>query len=524
MNKNKSFYLLVLGTIIIAFVLGIPLLGRSLGLQQVRLPQSEYAQQCLSSSFYTVNQPSGYTFSKNCAVVNAQIYQNDSRYTFFNIPVGQSNSSYIQTPNVGIKEDLNLTWSVDITAPSTIYLLTRKIPSVTAPLPAWITNEYTKITPNEFTGTNLNTYLLRKNNDGLLGVYDIWIRSGGPSTGHVTFSAASTPNNVAYSMYIVMLKPILQVTPIPTTSATPIDTSLPTASPTPRPSSGSSDPIIAAAGDLVPAVCTPASCGAAYLTSNLIFNQLKPSAVLLLGDIQYENGSLSLFNASFLPSWGRFNNITYPAPGNHEYGTPGASGYFQYYATNGNQTVKSKLDPQKGYYSYDIGTWHMISLNSNCAAAGGCNAQSPQYAWLENDLKTHPNKCTLAYWHHPRYSSGHDGNNIPLISQYIPFWNVLHANKADVILNGHSHNYERFAPQDGQSNSVPTGIREFVVGTGGKNFTGWWTATPIKNSEIRDNTHFGVLKMALHPTSYDWEFLPVTGSAGFIDKGTSACN
>ena len=177
----------------------------------------------------------------------------------------------------------------------------------------------------------------------------------------------------------------------------------------------------------------------------------------------------------------------------------------------------------KGYYSFDIGSWHLIALNSECgrvdrgAAASGCAAGSPQESFLRSDLATHPSSCTLAYWHSPRFNSGFRGNR----PETQPFWEALRQAGADVVLNGDAHHYERFAPQDPSGNSDLAGIREFVVGTGGAFFTNWSSVKP--NSEVRQNTTFGVLALTLRPTSYEWRFLPEAGQT-FTDSGGGLCH
>ena len=156
-------------------------------------------------------------------------------------------------------------------------------------------------------------------------------------------------------------------------------------------------------------------------------------------------------------------------------------------------------------------------VNSNCAAAGGCDVGSPQYQWLADDLRANPRTCTLAAWHHPRWSSGHDGNNVFMQ----PIWNLFYDNGGDLVLSGHSHDYERFAPIDGSGSvNVSDGMRSFVVGTGGAFFTGIGTA--VAGSQVRQNTTFGVLRLTLHPSSYDWRFLPEAGRT-FADSGTQDC-
>ena len=287
------------------------------------------------------------------------------------------------------------------------------------------------------------------------------------------------------------------------------------------------DPVIAAAGDIA---CDPtdvnfqggngtsANCRQKY-TSDLLVNA-NPAAVLALGDNQYFCGGYQAFHQSYDLSWGRLKAITHPVVGNHEYLVAGgtgcsmanaaAAGYFQYFgAAAGN--------PGQGYYSYDIGAWHLIALNSNCTDAGGCAPGTPQGNWLEADLTAHPNSCVLAYWHIPLFSSGgRQANNSKT------FWQALYNHHADLILNGHDHIYERFAPQTsaGVADAVQ-GIRQFTVGTGGADHT---TITVIAaNSQLRNTDTYGVLMLTLHPTSYDWQFVPEAGKT-FTDSGSATCH
>jgi chitodextrinase len=244
------------------------------------------------------------------------------------------------------------------------------------------------------------------------------------------------------------------------------------------------------------------------------------SAVLDLGDNQYYCGGYQAFLQSYDPSWGRVKDITHPAVGNHEYLTSGgtdcnaanagAAGYFKYFGAAAGQ-------PGHGYYSFDMGTWHIIALNSNCGDAGGCSASSPQGVWLANDLKTHTNVCTLAFWHIPLFSSGGRANN-----NSKAFWQQLYDNNSDLILSAHDHTYERFAPQTPAGTLDNTrGIREFIVGTGGANHTS--IVSVAANSEVRNADTFGVLELTLHPASYDWQFVPEAGKT-FTDSGTTACH
>ena len=286
------------------------------------------------------------------------------------------------------------------------------------------------------------------------------------------------------------------------------------------------DPVIAAAGDVA---CSASSsnynggngtadrCRAKY-TSDLLVNA-GLSSVLVLGDSQYESASLSGLNNSYNQSWGRVKSITRPAAGNHEYKTAGAAGYFDYFNGVGQATGPAG-DRTKGYYSFNVGTWHLIALNStdHCAIVP-CGAGSAQETWLKADLAANADKyCTLAYWHDPRFNSGHDGNADEMAALFQALYNA----DADVVLGGHAHDYERFAPQN-PSGALDNarGIRQFVVGTGGA----FWTSvgTPKPNSLIRQNSTYGVLKLTLRPTSYDWQFVPEAGKT-FTDSGTGQCH
>jgi acid phosphatase type 7 len=287
------------------------------------------------------------------------------------------------------------------------------------------------------------------------------------------------------------------------------------------------DPVIGAAGDIA---CDPTVEGISehpaspgeqcqqMATSDLLLRD-GVVAVLPLGDNQYEDGTLAKYRASYGPSWGRLKRITRPVPGNHEYvrsgDSPDALGYFRYFGA-------AAGDPAKGYYSYDIGSWHLIALNSQCGALDGCRAGSRQERWLRRDLADHPARCTLAYWHEPRFSSGPHGQE-PV---YDDFWRDLYAGGVDVVLNGHNHVYERFAPQDPDAQLDPArGIREFVVGTGGRNHYSpdYAFGTVQPNSEVRNAQTFGVLELTLHDGGYDWHFVPTAGGT-FTDAGTGSCH
>jgi acid phosphatase type 7 len=292
----------------------------------------------------------------------------------------------------------------------------------------------------------------------------------------------------------------------------------PAPAPAPAPSSG--DPVLAAAGDIA---CDPSdanfnggtgsgsSCHE-KATSDLLVN-LNPAAIVTLGDNQYEDNTLAKYQSSFGPSWGRLKSAIHPGIGNHEYLTSGASGYFSYFGAAAGQSGK-------GYYSFNVGTWHLVELNSNCSQVGGCGAGSPQEQWLKADLAAHPSQCTLAYWHHPRWSSGEHGN----FASMDPIWRDLYNAGVEIVLNGHDHDYERFAPQDPNGVADPAhGIREWVIGTGGKNHYGFTFPSGIANSQVRNADTFGVLKLTLHPSSYDFQFLPEPGKT-FTDSGSGTCH
>lgn len=274
-------------------------------------------------------------------------------------------------------------------------------------------------------------------------------------------------------------------------------------------------PVVAAAGDIA---CDPASAyfngGAGkdglcqqVATSDLLLDP-EVTDVLVLGDAQYEDATLSAFRASYDPSWGRVKAKTRPAVGNHEYRQPGARDYFAYFGS-------AAGDPAKGYYSYDVAGWHLVALNSNCTVVS-CAAGSAQEKWLRADLAAHPAACTLAYWHHPRYSSGKHGNT----SAVTPLYQALYDARAEVVLAGHDHSYERFARQDASGVADARGLRSFVVGTGGKNH--YAIETPKVNSEVRDGDSHGVLKLTLRPDGYDWRFVEA-GTKAVRDSGSDAC-
>ena len=256
--------------------------------------------------------------------------------------------------------------------------------------------------------------------------------------------------------------------------------------------------VIAAVGDI-----SDTALNGQVDTANLIADA-GYQAVLLLGDNQYWMGALSDFQKYFDATYGRFFELLRPVPGNHEYLTPDASGYFEYFG-------KSAGKPGEGWYSFDLGTWHLIALNTNngCRAIA-CGVDSDQLKWLRADLAKHRNRCTLAYWHHPRFSSG-SGHGDFVRADAI--WKTLAMYGADVVLNGHEHFYERYEPIDG--------ITEFIVGTGGKSHYAVRDA-PHEKSAVRNIDTYGVLELTLRPGAYDWRFVPVAGKT-FHDSGSASC-
>jgi LysM repeat protein len=265
------------------------------------------------------------------------------------------------------------------------------------------------------------------------------------------------------------------------------------------------DPVVIAAGDIARCELQEDSL-TAYLLDTL------EGTILALGDSDQAQGTLQQFNECFGPTWGRHKDRIRPVPGNHEYLTGGAEGYFTYYGD-----VATPLEPGcrkecGGYYSFNLGTWHIVALNSEIAIDPG----TPQYEWLRADLAANPTLCTLAYWHKPRWTSGRHRSGASA-----PLFTTLYEFGADVVLSGHDHDYERFAPQGPNGEYEPDrGVRQFVVGTGGTTLRDFRTVQA--NSEVRNSETWGVLKLTLRPGSYDWEFVPIPGQT-FTDKGSAPC-
>jgi acid phosphatase type 7 len=263
--------------------------------------------------------------------------------------------------------------------------------------------------------------------------------------------------------------------------------------------------VLVGAGDI--ADCS--SLAGAEATAKLI--EEIPGTVMAIGDLAYPDGSKENFTC-YDKTWGRFKTRTRPAVGNHEFHSAGATFYFQYFGA-------AAGDPNSGYYSYELGEWHIVVLNSECKEVGGCQAGSRQEKWLRADLAAHPTACALAYFHKPLFSSGATHGNDPELK---PLWEALYDGNVDVVVGGHDHDYERFAPQTPDARpDAKRGIREFVVGTGGKNQRLF--KDPQPNSEVRNNNAFGVLKLTLRSRGYDWQFIPEKGKS-FTDSGSDACH
>jgi hypothetical protein len=279
------------------------------------------------------------------------------------------------------------------------------------------------------------------------------------------------------------------------------------------------DPVVVAAGDIArPPGCSPCEQSA---TATLA-QTFSPTSVFLLGDNQYNNGSLAEYTGSYALTWGRdFDSIVHPIPGNHEYGTAGAAGYLGYFG----QAVANPDNTPNDYYSFNLGTWHIDALNSDCKDSGSsssCSDPLPgttttaQNTWLQTDLAHDTSACTLAMWHHPLFSSGWTLGS-PGVA---PLWNELYQAHADIVLGGHDHLYERYAQQDPSGTATTNGIREFVVGTGGESLNGLSAhPTTLQASDARD---YGVLVLTLHASSYSWKFVNTGGAT--VDSGTTACH
>ncbi|TMG02044.1 MAG: DNRLRE domain-containing protein [Chloroflexi bacterium] len=345
-----------------------------------------------------------------------------------------------------------------------------------------------------------------------------------------TATAGSAPSPTPTPTPTPTRAPTPSPTPTPTPTRTPTPVASPTPSPTPRPTStatpGSAptptpapfggDPVIAAAGDIACPSSSPGSTSCRQQDTANLINSLNPTAVLMLGDAQYDTSTAANLAAYYNPTWGQFLAKTWAtAGGSHDF--YGSGDWYSYFGRRAGPAPYAN-------YSFDLGQWHIISMNSYCADAahptgGSCAAGSPGYNWLQNDLTTHGNQCTLVFWHQPRWSSGTTHGSDTGLADY---FQLLYDHGVELLLTGHEHMYERFAPQNGSGGlDQAIGVRELVVGTGGRSVYG--AGTPIANSEVLNNSTFGALKLTLHANSYDWQFVPIAGQT-FTDSGSGACH
>ena len=288
----------------------------------------------------------------------------------------------------------------------------------------------------------------------------------------------------------------------PSGSASGSPSGSPSVAPTPTPTP-SDDPVLVGAGDI--ADCElPGDSATAALIEGI------QGTVFTAGDNAYPEGTADQFRDCYGPTWGRFLDRTRPSAGNHDWDTGGAAGYLGYFGT-------AATPDGVTWYSYDLGSWHIVVLDSDCRDVKGCDPDSAQGRWLAADLAASSARCTLAIWHHPRFSSGTHGND----QSVAPFWQALYDDGADVVINGHEHDYERFAPQDPSGKEDrERGLRQFVVGTGGAALRPF--LVPKENSELRLSVSHGVIRMTLHDGSYEWRFIPTAGDVG--DAGSARCH
>jgi acid phosphatase type 7 len=281
----------------------------------------------------------------------------------------------------------------------------------------------------------------------------------------------------------------------------------------PSPSPGGSGPApigpagpisIAGRSAVVLAVADIGECGSASVERTARLVERTDGILLLAGDLAYFQGSMTDFLKCFDPLWGRFNHRARPVPGNHEYETAGAAGYFQYFGA-------AAAPGGRSYYSFRTGDWLVLMLDSNIAAGQG----SPQLQFVRSELQANPTACAMAVWHHPLYSSGPNGAN-PFMRD---LWRLLYDHDVDVVVSGHDHLYERFGKQDADGRSDPRGLRQFVAGTGGAQLYTFHRMTP--NSQVRISAH-GVLQLTLNPSGYEWAFLDGAGSTA--DAGSDSCH
>lgn len=282
------------------------------------------------------------------------------------------------------------------------------------------------------------------------------------------------------------------------------------------PASALTSSIVVAAGDIAcpPGATTTSTTCQQRQTASLI-GALNPKYVLALGDLAYPAGTQPAFDHSYGPSWGQYKSITKPVPGNHEYGTAGASGYFGYFGSRATPLQPTCLSNCKGYYSYSTGAWHVVALNTRCSeSTDSCADFTAQAAWLDQDLSAHPAKCTLAYMHNPLFSGGFGAT--PAVKV---LWNVLQKHHADLVITGHAHNYQRFVAQTPAGTASASGITEIIAGTGGYDLQ---TLTTTKNEAAHINHSFGIVRLALNAGGWTSKFVSTSGSS--LDPASGTCH
>lgn len=301
--------------------------------------------------------------------------------------------------------------------------------------------------------------------------------------------------------------PTITLTPTRTPSPTPTLTATPTPTHTPTPTYTPTPVVLIGAGDI--AECANQND---KITAGLL-EQFPGTTIFTAGDNSDDLDPANAYKNCFDPTWGRFKDRIHPAVGNHDYDDDDSSAaYFKYFGAAAGV-------PGKGWYSYDLGSWHIVVLNSECEDVGGCQAGSPQEQWLKADLAAHPTRCSIAIWHRPRFSAAY-AEGLPFVED---FWKDLYNAGAELIINGHYHYYERYAPMDPEGKlDNAKGIREIISGTGGAHLE-TRARTCNGNCQVFDQTTHGLLKLTLHPDSYDWQFIPEPGKT-LADSGSTECH
>ncbi len=498
MYSRKTVFFSLVILIALVSITYISLLSRFQESRVLQDPDNINAQTACNTGIFDFTYiPQGVSMSKGCVQANAYMYTGDSRFVFFDAPGGSGilpkGHPFVQTENVSIKDNGALTWGIRLNAPADVYVYYRRAlePSSTQ-IPAWLTDGYTTVTgTSPININNLPSYLMRKNDFGLIGLYDAYKISG--TAGRTfTFGAASKPGISALSMYIVA---VVGTSPTPT--------------PSPTQSSGANVEFVGA-GDIAtcggPAEATAALVAPVYNSGGYVF---------AAGDNAYSSSGFYTTNGCYDKTWGKYKDRTYPAVGTHEI-SDGIESYYNYFG----QRVRGPAG--KGYYSYDIGSWHWITLNSDLTGTDATN----QLAWLQADLQAHRTVCTGVVQHRARYTTGSGGDQNDLANYY----NALYDAGADISIAAHKPYYERTHPvSKTRTIDINRGITNFVVGTGG-NKGSVYDENP---SSIRaafqvgsSSGFWGVLKFTLKPNGYDYVFTTASNSphSSFTDSGVASCH